>query len=292
MTLGSPLRCSSGRPLVPIICFLFILSSLGLAPPIRAASFATFAGTQTFNFCNTSLVGGGNFDGTGLASSVAPTATTLGSCTLGPVDAMADASALLGTGQLHIYATASGQASAFASASMADTLTLNPPGGFVNATFPVTFTMTLSGTLTGNSQASATLSATSTVATQKSVLTLCSGGLVAVGCGSGNQVSVTVDVLTTAPVVGFSELLNGYGRNCVSSYQDCYPTLLGTADYAHTAQLSIQLPPGFTFTSGSGVLLTQVPEPPEDPLLAMAFGLLGLERAGRNRIRPQRRRDC
>jgi hypothetical protein len=45
----------------------------------------------------------------------------------------------------------------------------------------------------------------------------------------------------------------------------------GIADASSTATLSIRLPAGYSFTSGSGVLL--VPEPP--PLALLATGVLG-----------------
>jgi hypothetical protein len=50
--------------------------------------------------------------------------------------------------------------------------------------------------------------------------------------------------------------------------------LQGIVDAGHTAQISLQLPPGFTFTSDSGVFLTQVPEP--NTALLLTTSLLGL----------------
>jgi hypothetical protein len=52
----------------------------------------------------------------------------------------------------------------------------------------------------------------------------------------------------------------------------------GLAGFADTAQLSIDLPSGFTFTSNSGVLLSQAPQSAPEPAtwLLMTAGLAAL----------------
>ena len=58
----------------------------------------------------------------------------------------------------------------------------------------------------------------------------------------------------------------------------------GANDYAHTSDLSFQLPTGVTYTSDSGALLTgAVPEPASWALLLAGFGLTGIVARRRRR---------
>ena len=83
-------------------------------------------------------------------------------------------------------------------------------------------------------------------------------------------------VNTTRKLIPFAAAVN-----CINS--QCLPTKSGSADFSHTAQLSLILPEGFTFTSDSGVFLSSVntqpgssvPEPPTYALLLAGLVLLG-----------------
>jgi hypothetical protein len=279
--MNHAVSCRHSRACSLLLAASALLLTLGATRPALAASFSSYAATGTSNYCSPTVQSGGNAGGVGFASAIAPPATTLGSCNLGLVDAMATASAFEGTGQLHAFVSADGQAYASAAANLSDLLTLIPTSGFSASTFQVTFTMALSGTLSGNSSVAGELQVSSSISSRDVSLVLCSGALVAPGCGLGSQFSATIDVLTSDPTVFVQPFLRAFAYNCNQTAQNCFQTLQGSADFAHTAQISLQLPAGFTFTSDSGVFLTQVPEPGEDLLLLLSLGLVGVGRFGR-----------
>ncbi len=68
-------------------------------------------------------------------------------------------------------------------------------------------------------------------------------------------------------------------------YAQLAPTVFAAADFQHTAQVSMSLPAGYSYTSASGVFLSAspVPEPAAAPLFAVGLALLALARHRRSR---------
>ena len=89
----------------------------------------------------------------------------------------------------------------------------------------------------------------------------------------GTQTLVgTVVVDPFNPIVSIQAFLFA-GANYING--NLLATESGLANFADTAQLSIDLPAGFTFTSNSGVLLTQAPQSTPEPatwVLLMSAG--------------------
>ena len=197
------------------------------------------------------------------------------------VFANATAIANLGTGQLHAFARADGPSIATAKAIFYDLLTLIPQGGFADASFPVTFNLTVDSVLSGNALVTDQLQVSSLLNSKNVLGSLCSGSIT--GCFGNTTLTATVDVLTSNPIVSVQSFLSVNADNCRNGFPNCSTDLHGLADAGHTAQISLQLPPGFTFTSDSGVFLTQVPEP--STVLLLTSGLLAIAATRRRRCR-------
>lgn len=229
------------------------------------------------------------FDGPGVAAFIAVPATVVGTGTsqtpTGPIvsSVFANASALanLGTGQLHAFARADGPSTATAKASFFDLLTLIPPGGFLDSSFQIAINLTVDSVLSGNSSVADQLQVSSLINSKNLFGSLCSGSIT--GCSGNTSLSATVDVLTGNPTVFIQSFLTVNADNCRNGFPNCSANLQGIADAGHTAQISLQLPPGFAFTSDSGVFLTEVPEP--NTALLLASGLLGAAGIRRQRIK-------
>jgi hypothetical protein len=108
------------------------------------------------------------------------------------------------------------------------------------------------------------------------------------GVAPSLDLSVTIDNVSTSNLTfTFTAFLeataDGFdpGRNV-------FPKGSAFADAMDPGKFSIDLPNGFTFTSASGVLLTQstaVPEPSSLPLLGAALAILWIMRRRRNTAR-------
>ena len=95
-------------------------------------------------------------------------------------------------------------------------------------------------------------------------------------CPTPDCINATaVDAVFTEliPITSANQLVNIQASLTLSSAEG------GTSDFSHTAAFGITLPPGYSFTSASGVFLTQplaaVPEPQTWLLLAVGLMLLG-----------------
>jgi hypothetical protein len=181
------------------------------------------------------------------------------------------ATANLATGNLHVYAGAKGiriyrEGRAYGQASFQDTLTFDLPEGMSQA--PVTLSLTIDGVFDINdgawkagTGADAYLSLWDAGASQYLVRespTLFSGW-------SGDQVDLPFEVSGTA-VVQENTSYSLYAM--LDAGVQTQGNVLSAMDFLSTASLDIELPPGATFQSESGVLLTQtdddngvIPEP-------------------------------
>lgn len=81
---------------------------------------------------------------------------------------------------------------------------------------------------------------------------------------------MTVNVPTNQPI--------GLNMGLEMIYKQLAPTVFAGADFQHTAQVSLSLPAGYSYTSASGVFLSAapVPEPGDVPMLAAGLALLGM----------------
>jgi hypothetical protein len=267
---------------------ILLVSLIG--PRIAGAfNFGVNLTTDAYNYSQAGSEVRNIFDGPGEAASIAVPATVLGIGTsqtpTGPivssVFANATAIANLGTGQLQAFARADGPSTATAKAIFYDILTLIPQGGFVDSSFPVTFNLTVDSVLSGNALVADELQVSSLLNSKDVLGSLCSGSIT--GCFGNTSLTATVNVLTSNPIVFVQSFLSVNADNCRNGYPNCSMNLNGIADAGHTAQISLQLPPGFTFTSDSGVFLTQVPEPNTAWLLTS--GLLAIATTRRRRCR-------
>lgn len=215
--------------------------------------------------------------------------------TFGTADARASADQT--SGQLKILAMADGNTQAFARAGFGDVITVIPTSGFSDPTFQVTEQLEISGSVSGNADAGGILQLFSSIGNITvngdvictAVPAVCSP-LSQTPAGDMHQIlTATIDVAMDSPRVFLQDQLFA-AVNCINS--TCLSTQTGESDFSHTAQLSLILPAGFTFTSDSGVLLINaptapgpitVPEPSTLPLFIA--GLLGLVRitVGRRR---------
>ena len=210
--------------------------------------------------------------------------------------ATATASADQASGQLKIDVKADGNTAASARAGFGDVITVIPTSGFTALTFQITAEIEITGTISGNSDGGGILQLQSfveNITINGDVMCtadpLVCSPLSQTPAGNVDQIlTATIDVLTSNPMVFLQDTLFA-AVNCINS--SCLHTQSGETDFSHTAQLSLILPPGFTFTSASGVLLTNaptepgpttVPEPSTLPLfIAGLLGLVGI--AGRRR---------
>ena len=204
--------------------------------------------------------------------------------------ATADASANQASGQLRVAVQADGNARAVASAGFGDLLTIIPTSGFSDSSFQIAVQMVLSGSITGNAVAGGMIQLTSALGNVQvggdagtgmctAVPSVC--GLSPTPAGSQTQIlTAYIDILTSSPFLFIQDRLSA-AVNCINS--NCLQDQAGIADFSHTAQLSLILPAGFTFTSDSGVFLSDintgpgqtVPEPPTYAMLLTGLGLLG-----------------
>lgn len=231
-----------------------------------------------------------------------------GSC--GVVDAASSAN--LATGVLGVQANccdynnptyvSSGEASA--TAGFSDTVTLVLPNGYAASTIPfVTFDLTLSGASEGIS--GPTLSAMYPSATIKDFLQVTPGSAGISGCQSTDptddcggpnsplNLSITFNNISTSDLVFTLTAQLQATATGFDPFAGATVTGSGFADAMDPLQLSIDLPQGFSFTSGSGVLLTQaatVPEP--SSLILLGSGLATIVFVRRRRSNRKGQGDC
>ena len=221
----------------------------------------------------------------------APSCTINGG-TAGTCSNLVDAasSANLATGVLGVQsnccdypALSSGQASA--TARFSDTVTLVLPSGYTASTIPfATFGLTLSGASLGTS--GPTLDAAHPGAKISDFLQVTPGSSGVSGCQStdptdfcgGPNSSLNLGItFTNIPASDLVFTLTAQLQATATGFdpgQGVFPKGSGFADAMDPGQLSINLPQGFSFTSASGVLLTQaatVPEP--SSLMLLGSGL-------------------
>jgi hypothetical protein len=205
--------------------------------------------------------------------------------------ATADASANQASGQLKVAAQADGNARASARAGFSDLITIIPTSGFLDSSFQIAVQMVLSGSITGNADAGGIIQLTSALGNVQvggdAGTVMCTADpsvcnpVSPTPAGSQTQTLIAyIDILTSSPFLFTQDTLFA-GVNCINS--QCLLEQSGIADFSHTAQLSLILPAGFTFTSDSGVFLSDintgpgqtVPEPPTYAMLLAGLGLLG-----------------
>ena len=213
---------------------------------------------------------------------------TAGTCS-NVVDAASSAN--LATGVLGVQANccdytapspSSGQASA--TARFSDTATLVLPSGYTASTIPfATFDLTLSGASLGIS--GPTLDAAHPGAKISDFLQVTPGSSGVSGCQStdptafcgGPNSSLNLSItFTNIPISDLVFTLTAQLQATADGFDpgQGLPKGSGFADAMDPGQLSIDLPQGFSFTSASGVLLTQaatVPEP--SSLMLVGSGL-------------------
>lgn len=111
------------------------------------------------------------------------------------------------------------------------------------------------------------------------------------GLTGGSNLSLDPDQLQITMLLAFTAL-PGHSYVIGASQQTSVAAGLdghGIADFSHTASLAIDLPPGYSFTSASGVFLSAVPElPPAALLLAGLAGMAGLGTRPRRGVRKPR----
>ena len=261
-----------------------------LSPARADILYSTFAGTYVFDAGNLTTRGGSD-GGVGQATAFEPDTLDTGVYNTVLFSADAYSSANLGAGELKVYASSTGPAVASAIARFSDIITIVPTAGFQNL-FDATFTLTVDGNLTGNAGGGGELQVGSTVQNvDVGGTSICSASpaecspLPSTPGGAVVQTLIaTVAVDPANPTVFITPSLFA-GANEFGNFRLGEP---GTADFSDTAHLSITLPEGFTFTSNSGLLLTEVPSTsgvPEPHLLALAAAagvlLVGLARRGR-----------
>lgn len=254
----------------------------GSQQPARAEIlYSTYAGTGAFDAGN--LIPKGGSDGTtGQAFAIAPTALDVGTYNAQLFSATANASADLASGQLHVFASSDGPAVATAYTHFSDVITIAPTQGFVDF-FLATFTLTVEGTLTGNADGGGTLQVGSTIdsatvggtAICTAAPTVCSPVPSTPGGSVTQTLAATIYVDPANPIVFIQPFLFA-GANDINGHFLFDES--GLANFGDTAQLSIDLPPGFAFTSNSGVLLTEgvqsAPEPATWPLMGAGLAAL------------------
>jgi PEP-CTERM motif-containing protein len=242
--------------------------------------YSTFAGTRAFD-SHFNETGGSDGD-VGQAFALAPPALVFGTLDAQLFSASANASANLVSGQLHVFADSDGPAASNANAHFSDVITIVPTLGFTTGFF-ATFTLSVEGTLTGNADAGGELQAGSTVdhadvggrALCTAAPAVCSPLLSTPGGRLTQSLVATILVDPSNPIVFIQPFLFAAANDINGNFLFDES---GRANFADTAQLSIDLPPGFTFTSNSGVLLTEAPQSTPEPatLPLMGAGLAAL----------------
>ena len=269
---------------------------LGIVSPAQVR--ATVFGYASTACLGPSTTNSSNLDST-LTVSNASANILSGTCPTVPTGSFSTAdatsSADMTTGQLKINVGAVGNTAASARAGFGDVITVIPTSGFSDAFFSFTAKLEIAGNVSGNADAGGTLqlipfgNATGGQLVTGEVIctadpTVCSPLSQTPG-GSVDQILLaTVDVPTNNLQVFIQETFFA-AVNCINS--NCLSSQSGGSDFSHTAQLSLILPAGFTFTSDSGVLLSNaptpsVPEPSTLPLLVTGLlGLAGMARRSR-----------
>jgi len=205
-----------------------------------------------------------SFSGTGDTSTCHPLDPRVGlSLSAGGV-----AAANLRTGELTAYGQASGAAdpnsvtqlvAGYGSATFGDTITVWGPSSSFSTT--ATIGLHIEGSIQGYGWVFATLGVGS-AQRFRCIQTY--------GCSVGGATSIppgpfSFDVTFDAPVSSSSPTLSFWAGMSANAINE------GIADASSTATLSIRLPPGYSFTSGSGVLLVSEPS----LLSLLATGALG-----------------
>jgi hypothetical protein len=264
------------------------LSAMFFLSPARAATIGVVSMATASVACVPNQPIQGDFETGPISSAASQTESGIpqpGFCGTSTFDenfesAEAMSAANLATGQLRAYALAADApgtpngASAYAFAYFVDTLTIIPPGAATTFSDVATLYLTIDGTVAGYGAISGQIGASNAVTSFGPIVQGCNYPAAGTpqtpvdqsACNIAMQVQVPFS--SADPSFTFKLLLaaNGIGYD------------LGEADAFNTAQAGVILPPGYTFTSASGVFLTQqgesTPEPASVVLLSM--GLMAL----------------
>ncbi len=261
-----------------IVAFL-VCTLAALIQPAHAYFVSTGGGVLAQNPYTLAFLATGSleaFGGENGATTIQRDASIAGTF-IDPYAAHAFASADLGSGQLKILADSAGITFASATARFSDRIYLSGPyngcgdGSLANPfkCYAISVGLSATGTLTGGSNGYAELVAGGNIDGAQLRFDLASGTT------SQSGIAHTTRVLTS-PQPAFLDINATLSGGSAAIYYGA-----GILDFSNTAALTLDLPPGVTFTSESGVFLTAVPVPAA--VWLFGSGLLGLIGIARRR---------